>query len=248
MPAFRRWRSSSTLSPNKFVPPQRSVPIALSFTPASTRMRRAASWLCGMHTSSPRQQRSPTISVCPFTQATVSTIGTSRSLKISFPTWQKFRSALPSLLGPCSWDWNGPYAKCSPLSKARIMDEPQPLIPESFPEGHRSGYVALIGKPNVGKSTLMNAFMGRKLSIVTRKPQTTRQRILGILSDEAYQVIFLDTPGIIEPRYGLHRAMMQAVQQAVAEADLLLFMADATQDQPDTFSMERIGDRPAILV
>src|SRR5690606_21227454 len=247
MPAFRRWRSSSTLSPNKFVPPQRSVPIALSFTPASTRMRRAASWLCGMHTSSPRQQRSPTISVCPFTQATVSTIGTSRSLKISFPTWQKFRSALPSSLGPCSWDWNGPYAKCSPLSKARIMDEPQPLIPESFPEGHRSGYVALIGKPNVGKSTLMNAFMGRKLSIVTRKPQTTRHRVLGILSDEHFQAIFLDTPGIIKPRYRLHESMMRAVENAIADADVLVFMADATQDRPDELILDFLRDKSAIL-
>ncbi len=119
---------------------------------------------------------------------------------------------------------------------------------EAIPEHFRSGYVALIGKPNVGKSTLLNALLGRKLSIVTAKPQTTRHRILGILSGDDYQIIFLDTPGIIKPRYGLQEAMMRAVNEAVADADLLLFMADASKDEPDTFSLGHIGDRPALLV
>ena len=119
---------------------------------------------------------------------------------------------------------------------------------DAIPEGHRSGYVALVGKPNVGKSTLLNALLGQKLSIVTRKPQTTRHRVLGILSGDAYQIIFLDTPGLIEPRYKLQEAMMHAVSGAIAEADLLLFLADATRDRPDTFSLERIGERPALLL
>ena len=124
-----------------------------------------------------------------------------------------------------------------------------PDIPQiEYPEGHRSGYVALIGKPNVGKSTLMNALIGFKLSIVTNKPQTTRHRIIGILSGEGYQVIFLDTPGVIEPRYRLHEAMMHSVRDSIAEADMLLFMADATLDRPDELSLELIGDRRAILV
>src|SRR5690606_40784348 len=114
-------------------------------------------------------------------------------------------------------------------------------------EGHRSGYVALIGKPNVGKSTLMNAFMGRKLSIVTRKPQTTRHRVLGILSDEHFQAIFLDTPGIIKPRYRLHESMMRAVGNAIADADVQVFMADATQDRPDELSLDFLRDKSAIL-
>ncbi len=118
----------------------------------------------------------------------------------------------------------------------------------NIPKGHRSGYVALVGKPNVGKSTLMNALVGRKLAIVTAKPQTTRHRILGIRSEKDHQIIFLDTPGIIEPRYKLHQSMMKNVSGAIADADLLLFMADATQDQPDTFSLDHIGDTPAILV
>ena len=131
--------------------------------------------------------------------------------------------------------------------------EEQPMIDlRSVPEGYRSGYVALVGKPNVGKSTLMNALVGRKLSIVTAKPQTTRHRILGILSSEAHQIIFLDTPGIIEPRYKLQSAMMHSVQDAVAEADVVVFMADATLDRPDTFSLERVSaagaGRPMLLV
>ena len=94
----------------------------------------------------------------------------------------------------------------------------------------------------------MNALVGRKLSIVTYKPQTTRNRVLGILSGDDYQMIFLDTPGIIEPRYRLHEAMMHDVRDSVAEADLLVFMADASQGRLDTFSLDFIGDRPAILV
>ena len=119
---------------------------------------------------------------------------------------------------------------------------------EPIPEGHKSGYVALIGKPNVGKSTLMNALVGQKLSIVTRKPQTTRHRVLALLSDDDYQVVFLDTPGIIKPRYGLQSAMMKTVKGAVRDADLLLFMVDATVDRPDTMSLEYAGDRPAMLL
>lgn len=125
------------------------------------------------------------------------------------------------------------------------MDEP--LIPGDIPDDHRSGYVALIGKPNVGKSTLMNALIGKKLSIVTRKPQTTRHRVLGILSDEKHQIIFLDTPGIIKPRYGLHRSMMHDVVDAITDADLLVFMADATQSHPDEFSLDFVRNRPALL-
>lgn len=126
--------------------------------------------------------------------------------------------------------------------------ETQSIDLEAIPPGHRSGYVALVGKPNVGKSTLMNALVGRKLSIVTYKPQTTRHRILGILSGEDYQIIFLDTPGIIQPRYRLHEAMMHDVREAVDEADLLVFMADASQGRVDTFSLDFVGDRPALLV
>ncbi len=119
---------------------------------------------------------------------------------------------------------------------------------DAFPEGHRSGYITLVGKPNAGKSTLMNALLGIKLSIVTSKPQTTRHRVLGIANEPDYQIIFLDTPGVIEPRYGLQKSMMKSVRHAVQDADLMLFIADATKESPDTLSLTEIGDRPAILV
>lgn len=116
------------------------------------------------------------------------------------------------------------------------------------PTQHKSGYVAIVGKPNVGKSTLLNALVGRKLSIVTRKPQTTRSNVLGIATAPEYQIIFLDTPGVIEPRYGLHRSMMRSVDRALRDADVVVLMAEATREEPDSEMVDRLGTRPAILV
>ncbi|MCY4170603.1 MAG: GTPase Era [Bacteroidetes bacterium] len=115
-------------------------------------------------------------------------------------------------------------------------------------DDHKSGYVALIGKPNVGKSTLMNALIGQKLSIVTRKAQTTRHRVLGILTDEDSQTIFLDTPGIMQPHTSLDQLMMQKVKESVADTDLVVFLADARAPEPDLQSLETIVDQPTILV
>jgi len=98
---------------------------------------------------------------------------------------------------------------------------------------HKSGYVAIIGKPNAGKSTLMNAMLGSRLSIVTPKAQTTRNRVIGILSDEDSQIIFLDTPGVIEPKYKLHEMMMGYVQKAGEDADIVLLMVDATDKETE---------------
>jgi GTP-binding protein Era len=96
----------------------------------------------------------------------------------------------------------------------------------------RAGYCAIIGKPNVGKSTLLNTILGTKLSIVTPKPQTTRKRVIGIYTDERMQIIFLDTPGILEPRYELHRAMMGYVHDSLKDADVIVLVVDV-QQQPD---------------
>ncbi len=93
----------------------------------------------------------------------------------------------------------------------------------------KSGYVSIIGEPNVGKSTLLNAMMGEKLAIVTPKPQTTRNRITGILSDDSYQIIFLDTPGVLTPKYRLHDEMLKAAYNAMTDADLVLYMVDASR-------------------
>ena len=94
------------------------------------------------------------------------------------------------------------------------------------PGKFKSGYIALIGRPNVGKSTLMNALLGQKLSIVTPKPQTTRHSILGILSDDNFQIIFFDTPGLLLPRYKLQDKMLKAAHRALDEADLILFLIE----------------------
>ena len=100
----------------------------------------------------------------------------------------------------------------------------------SLPPDHvefRAGYVVIIGEPNVGKSTLMNALIGQKISIVTQKPQTTRHKILGILSGLNYQIVFLDTPGLLKPKYRLHEAMMKSALSAIHDADIVLFMIDS---------------------
>lgn len=96
----------------------------------------------------------------------------------------------------------------------------------------KAGYAAILGLPNAGKSTLLNALLGQKISIVNEKPQTTRKRILGILSDENYQIIFLDTPGILKPSYLLQEKMMDEVQRSINDADIFLLIIDALDD-PD---------------
>ncbi len=90
----------------------------------------------------------------------------------------------------------------------------------------KSGFVNIFGKPNAGKSTLLNALMGEKLAIVSPKVQTTRHRIKGILTDDNYQIIFSDTPGIIEPKYKLHEKMMKAVKESLEDADVALLIVD----------------------
>ena len=91
---------------------------------------------------------------------------------------------------------------------------------------HKAGFVNIIGNPNVGKSTLMNALVGEKLSIITSKAQTTRHRILGIVNDEDYQIVFSDTPGIIKPAYQLQESMMDSVKSAFEDADVLIYMVE----------------------
>ncbi len=93
-------------------------------------------------------------------------------------------------------------------------------------EKHKAGFVNIIGNPNVGKSTLMNAFVGEKLSIITSKAQTTRHRILGIVNGDDFQMILSDTPGIIKPAYELQSAMMDFVKSAFEDADILLYMVE----------------------
>ena len=97
---------------------------------------------------------------------------------------------------------------------------------------HRSGFVNIIGNPNVGKSTLMNALVGEKLSIVTAKAQTTRHRIMGIVNGEDWQIVYSDTPGILRPGYRLQQNMMDSVDEALGDADVILYVTD-TVEIPD---------------
>lgn len=94
---------------------------------------------------------------------------------------------------------------------------------------HKAGFVNIIGNPNVGKSTLMNRLVGEKLSIITAKSQTTRHRIMGIVTGEDFQIVYSDTPGIIEPKYKLQESMMKFVQSALIDADILLYVTDMVE-------------------
>ena len=96
---------------------------------------------------------------------------------------------------------------------------------------HKSGFVNIVGSPNVGKSTLMNRLVGEKLSIVTSKAQTTRHRILGIVNDEDYQIVFSDTPGVVNAAYKLHEAMMEYVNASIKDADVLIFITDTKENE-----------------
>jgi GTP-binding protein Era len=100
---------------------------------------------------------------------------------------------------------------------------------EDHKGGHKSGFVNIIGNPNVGKSTLMNALVGEKLSIVTAKAQTTRHRIMGIVNGPDYQIVFSDTPGILRPAYELQESMMQFVETAIGDADIILYVTDVVE-------------------
>jgi GTPase len=105
---------------------------------------------------------------------------------------------------------------------------------------HRAGFVSIIGKPNAGKSTLMNTLVGEKLSVITPKAQTTRHRIIGIYNDENHQVVFSDTPGIMEPKYELHNIMLSYVDAAIKDADMILLLISV--DEPDN-GMDKILNR-----
>ena len=96
---------------------------------------------------------------------------------------------------------------------------------------HKSGYVSIVGNPNVGKSTLVNALIGKDLNITSPKPQTTRHRILGLINGENYQLVLSDTPGIIQPAYEMQNSMMNFVKESLIDADVLIYMIAIDEDQ-----------------
>jgi GTP-binding protein Era len=124
---------------------------------------------------------------------------------------------------------------------------------EELPEGYRSGFVAVVGKPNVGKSTLINTYVGQKVAIVSPKPQTTRRRLRGILTLPDAQIVFVDTPGIHEPRHKLGEYMVQTAARAIPDADVVLFVVDVSrppgeEDRTLARLIEERATGPCILV
>ncbi len=119
-------------------------------------------------------------------------------------------------------------------------------------EKFRAGYVTLVGLPNTGKSTLLNQLLAYKISIVTHLPQTTRKNVTGILNGPDYQIVFIDTPGILKPRYNLQREMMKNVTGAIADADVLLYMVDINdkRQSPRDVQQQLAGakEKPVILL
>ncbi|MBE8713343.1 GTPase Era [Sphingobacterium hungaricum] len=115
---------------------------------------------------------------------------------------------------------------------------------------HKAGFVSIIGKPNAGKSTLMNALVGEKMSIITPKAQTTRHRIIGIYNEEDIQIVFSDTPGVIKPNYSLQESMMSFVQGSLIDADIILFVTDINEryDENDVLEKLRKTSSPVIVI
>ena len=123
--------------------------------------------------------------------------------------------------------------------------DPKPLLPPM-----RAGYVSIIGNPNAGKSTLLNALIGETLSITTPKAQTTRHRILGILNGEGYQIVFSDTPGMVNPHYKLQESMLEAVEDSLSDADVFLLISDRGEEFKNTEIIEKVkaSGKPVILL
>lgn len=122
---------------------------------------------------------------------------------------------------------------------------------ESQSTRHRAGFVNIIGNPNVGKSTLMNALVGENLSIVTAKAQTTRHRIMGIVNGEDYQIVYSDTPGILKPKYALQQSMLDFVDVAIGDADVILYVTDVVEKKDKNIEyVEKLSklECPVIIV
>ena len=114
---------------------------------------------------------------------------------------------------------------------------------------HKSGFVNIVGNPNVGKSTLMNALVGERISIITSKAQTTRHRILGIVNGEDFQIVYSDTPGVLKPNYRLQESMLKFSNSALSDADILLYVTDAMDSSEKNIDfLEKVNLNPAHLI
>jgi len=121
-----------------------------------------------------------------------------------------------------NFDWEHTPETETPIDDSLLFDD-------NLPADHRSGYVAVIGRPNVGKSTLLNAFLGQKIAITSPKPQTTRNQLLGILTLDRAQIIFLDTPGIHQPHHKFGEYMVEVARRSISDADVILWLVDGSE-------------------
>ena len=122
---------------------------------------------------------------------------------------------------------------------------------EKIKEGHKAGFVNIVGNPNVGKSTLMNDLVGERISIITSKAQTTRHRIMGIVNTPEYQIVYSDTPGVLKPKYKLQESMLNFSEGALTDADVLIYVTDVVEDpEKNSDFLERVAKEkiPVILV
>ena len=120
-----------------------------------------------------------------------------------------------------------------------------------IPEGHKAGFVNIVGNPNVGKSTLMNDLVGERISIITSKAQTTRHRIMGIVNTPDYQIVYSDTPGVLKPKYKLQETMLESSEGALTDADILLYVTDVVEDpEKNKDFLDRVAKEtvPVLLV
>lgn len=139
----------------------------------------------------------------------------------------------------------------SPDHADKQPTDPQHEASRNLPQNHKAGFVSIVGKPNVGKSTLMNQLVGERLSIVTHKSQTTRHRIMGILNGEDWQIVYSDTPGILKPEYELHKSMMRFVSTSLEDADIVLFVVELGQtlnEEDEDIQLLKKAKAPVLLI
>ncbi|MBW3545323.1 MAG: GTPase Era [Bacteroidetes bacterium] len=146
---------------------------------------------------------------------------------------------------------NTPAPGDQPNEETPVAGDPAVATPNDFPANHRAGFVSIVGKPNVGKSTLMNRMVGERLSIITSKAQTTRHRIMGMINGADYQIVYSDTPGILKPQYELHKSMMRFVKDSLDDADVVLFVTDIYESyspEDESLALLRRTQAPVLLL
>ena len=143
------------------------------------------------------------------------------------------------------------YLRSLDTMKNPVEPTEQPSAPSEVTAGHRAGFVNIIGSPNVGKSTLMNQLVGERLSIINRKAQTTRHRIMGLVNAPEWQIVYSDTPGVLDPSYKMQEGMMKFVKTALQDADLILLVTDIFEDDlahPETFTKIATMEIPVFVL